>query len=283
MWAGHFDQAAVTLSAAAAAAHSTWQRADCLGHLALLEALRGRLGRAAELAAAPVGAGRDNQARADESSSCAATVAMAYVHVERGELPEARRCLRRADEILQLVPGQADRGGRRASSQRADSWPSGARARWRRWSAGPGAAGLLPPGSSSAFCWLSRRRTWRRETSRPRSRPHAGPARTPPWRRRPPWRARGWPAGTSRPPGGPWPGVPRIGTGSRITSACRPGWPMLSSAMRSATAGARIVCLSGPCGWLRASGCGCRSSSKEAGSVRSYRKTLAWPGPTASC
>jgi LuxR family maltose regulon positive regulatory protein len=104
MWAGHFDQAAVTLSAAAAAAHSTWQRADCLGHLALLEALRGRLGRAAELAAAPVGAGRDNQARADESSSCAATVAMAYVHVERGELPEARRCLRRADEILQLCP-----------------------------------------------------------------------------------------------------------------------------------------------------------------------------------
>jgi LuxR family maltose regulon positive regulatory protein len=104
MWAGHFDQAAVTLSAAAAAAHSTWQRADCLGHLALLEALRGRLGRAAELAAAPVGADRNNQARADESSSCAATVAMAYVHVERGELPEARRCLRRADEILQLCP-----------------------------------------------------------------------------------------------------------------------------------------------------------------------------------
>jgi LuxR family maltose regulon positive regulatory protein len=29
---------------------------------------------------------------------------MAYVHVERGELPEARRCLRRADEILQLAP-----------------------------------------------------------------------------------------------------------------------------------------------------------------------------------
>ena len=104
LWAGHFGQAAVTLSAAAAAAHSTWQRADCLGHLALLEALRGRLGRAAELAVPPAGAGREKQARADESSSCAATVAMAYVHVERGELPEARRCLRRADEILQQCP-----------------------------------------------------------------------------------------------------------------------------------------------------------------------------------
>jgi LuxR family maltose regulon positive regulatory protein len=104
LWAGHFDQAAVTLSAAAAAVRNTWQRADCLGHLALLEALRGRLGRAAELAVPPVAAGRNTPARADESSSCAATVAMAYVHVERNELPEARRCLRSADETLQLCP-----------------------------------------------------------------------------------------------------------------------------------------------------------------------------------
>src|SRR4029077_6523242 len=52
----------------------------------------------------PAAAGREKQARADESSSCAATVALAYVHVERGELPEARRCLRRADEILQQCP-----------------------------------------------------------------------------------------------------------------------------------------------------------------------------------
>jgi LuxR family transcriptional regulator, maltose regulon positive regulatory protein len=104
LWAGYFDQAAVTLTAAAAAAHNTWQRTDCLGHLALLEALRGRLGRAAELAVPPAGPGRDNQARAGQTSSCAATVAMAYVHVERNELPEARRCLRRADEILQLCP-----------------------------------------------------------------------------------------------------------------------------------------------------------------------------------
>ena len=104
LWAGDFDQAAVTLGAAAAAAQNAGPRADCLGHLALLEALRGRLGRAAELAAAPADTGRDTRARADESSSCAATVAMAYVYVERNELPEARRCLSRADEILQLGP-----------------------------------------------------------------------------------------------------------------------------------------------------------------------------------
>jgi LuxR family maltose regulon positive regulatory protein len=104
LWAGDFDQAAVTLSAASAAAQNSGQRADCLGHLALLEALRGRLSRAAELAAVPAGAGRDDQARAGQSSSCAATVTMAYVHVERNELPEARRCLRRADEILRLGP-----------------------------------------------------------------------------------------------------------------------------------------------------------------------------------
>lgn len=103
LWAGHFDQAAATLSAAAAAVGNTTQRADCLGHLALLEALRGRLGRAAELAVPPA-ADRDHPARADENPSCAATVAMAYVHVERNELPEARRCLRRADESLQLCP-----------------------------------------------------------------------------------------------------------------------------------------------------------------------------------
>jgi LuxR family maltose regulon positive regulatory protein len=104
LWEGHFDQAAATLSAAAAGVGNTAQRADCLGHLALLEALRGRLGRAAELAVPPATAGRDRPARPDENSSCAATVAMAYVHVERNELPEARRCLRRAEESLQLCP-----------------------------------------------------------------------------------------------------------------------------------------------------------------------------------
>ena len=104
LWTGRFDQAAVTLNAAAAAARDQWQRADYLGHLALLEALRGRLSRAAELAGPPGRAGSDDQVRAGAYSSCAATVAMAYVHVERNQLAEARQCLRRADESLRLSP-----------------------------------------------------------------------------------------------------------------------------------------------------------------------------------
>jgi len=53
LWSGHLDAAAGTLDsgmAAAAASGAQDERAGCLGHLALVEALRGRLCRAAELA-----------------------------------------------------------------------------------------------------------------------------------------------------------------------------------------------------------------------------------------
>jgi LuxR family transcriptional regulator, maltose regulon positive regulatory protein len=103
LWSGHFDQAAVTLRAAAAEC-GAGKRADCLGHLALLEALRGRLSRAAELALQTIGANADDQARTSESASRAALVTLAYVHLERGELHEARRWLRHVDEALQLCP-----------------------------------------------------------------------------------------------------------------------------------------------------------------------------------
>lgn len=104
LWSGHFDQAAATLGAAAEAVHGADQRADCLGHLALLEVLRGRLSRATELAQQALGADGDGQAKAEYSSSRAALVARAYVHLERNELPEARRWLSHADEALQLCP-----------------------------------------------------------------------------------------------------------------------------------------------------------------------------------
>ncbi len=42
LWSGRFDQAAGTLAAAAASAHHADERADCLGNLALAEALRGQ-------------------------------------------------------------------------------------------------------------------------------------------------------------------------------------------------------------------------------------------------
>ena len=50
LWSGHLDEAARTLESGVAAATASGgedERADCLGHLALVEALRGRLRRAA--------------------------------------------------------------------------------------------------------------------------------------------------------------------------------------------------------------------------------------------
>ena len=54
LWSGHLDQAARVLESAVAAASASGgedEPADCRGHLALAEALRGRLRRAADLAA----------------------------------------------------------------------------------------------------------------------------------------------------------------------------------------------------------------------------------------
>jgi hypothetical protein len=53
LWSGHLDQAARTLDSgmAATALGGEDERGDCLGSLALVEALRGRLSRAATLAA----------------------------------------------------------------------------------------------------------------------------------------------------------------------------------------------------------------------------------------
>jgi LuxR family maltose regulon positive regulatory protein len=103
-WSGGFEQAAGTLAAAAAAAHGTSARADCLGNLALVEALRGRLQRAAALAAEAHAAVRADQAHGGECGSRTATVARAYVHLERNELPEARRELKNADLGPQASP-----------------------------------------------------------------------------------------------------------------------------------------------------------------------------------
>ena len=94
-WSGRFEQAAGTLAGAAAGAPRGRDRAESLGTLALVEALRGRLERAAALAAeAPA---RGDSATDTEHGSRAAAVARAYVHLERNELAEARRELKNAD------------------------------------------------------------------------------------------------------------------------------------------------------------------------------------------
>jgi LuxR family transcriptional regulator, maltose regulon positive regulatory protein len=96
LWSGRFEDAAGTLAAAAAAARRDCDRADCLGNLALVEALRGRLRRAATLAG-EAGAAGGSQAPEGDHGCRAAVVARAYVHLERNELAEARRELKHAD------------------------------------------------------------------------------------------------------------------------------------------------------------------------------------------
>ena len=101
LWSGDFGGAAATLDAAAAIASASEdggrERADCLGRLALTEALRGHLSRAAELAVE-----LGNPQAAARRPSPAAHVAVAWVHLERGELAAVRLCLRQADAALQV-------------------------------------------------------------------------------------------------------------------------------------------------------------------------------------
>jgi len=107
LWSGRLDEAAAIFGEAAAAAgplRSEHERADCLGYLALIETLRGRLNRAAELVAeAEPGSGQD-PGRPASPMSPAAQVALASVHLERNELARARLLLKQAHEDLQAMP-----------------------------------------------------------------------------------------------------------------------------------------------------------------------------------
>jgi LuxR family transcriptional regulator, maltose regulon positive regulatory protein len=105
---GRFGEAARVLDGgvtAAAASGEERERIDCLGHLALVEALRGRLGRAAELAeqatAACAGDGKQSPV---QHRSPAALVALAWIHLEHHELREARSRLKQADAALRMSP-----------------------------------------------------------------------------------------------------------------------------------------------------------------------------------
>ena len=108
LWSGHLDAAARTLQAgatAAAAAGGQAERAGCLGHLALVEALRGRLRRAAQLAAGAAAASAAGEPRPPvPHPGPAALVALAWVHLERHEMPEAHSRLQQADAALNVTP-----------------------------------------------------------------------------------------------------------------------------------------------------------------------------------
>ena len=106
LWSGHLDAAARTLeSAAAAASGGQAERAGCLAHLALVEALRGRLLRAARLAARATAAlTAAGQRPPSPYSGPAALVALAWVHLEHHQLREARDSLSQADAALGVSP-----------------------------------------------------------------------------------------------------------------------------------------------------------------------------------
>ena len=108
LWSGHLEAAARTLesgAAAAAASGSQAERAGCLGHLALVEALRGRLRRAAQLAAGATAAlTAVGQRPPAPHPGPAALVALAWVHLEHHELREARDSLSQADAALGVSP-----------------------------------------------------------------------------------------------------------------------------------------------------------------------------------
>jgi LuxR family maltose regulon positive regulatory protein len=107
LWSGRFDDAAAIFSAGVVTARGpqAWHdRADFLGHLALVEALQGRLAHAGELATESAGRRGADTGPAPSPGSAAAEVALASVYVDRNELAPARRWQKRADEALHARP-----------------------------------------------------------------------------------------------------------------------------------------------------------------------------------
>ncbi len=108
LWSGHLDEAARVLESGVAAGTASGrpgEPADCLGHLALAEALRGRLCRAATVAAqAATGLTADQQRPPVPNPNPAALVALAWVHLGHYELREAHSRLEQADAVLGVTP-----------------------------------------------------------------------------------------------------------------------------------------------------------------------------------
>ena len=105
LWSGHLDEAAHVLEAAIgeAAAGGECDQAEWAGQLALVEALRGRLDRAAKLAGQAALVAEENR-RPGRKADPAPFVALAWVHLERGELRETRRWIKQADDALGVSP-----------------------------------------------------------------------------------------------------------------------------------------------------------------------------------
>ena len=106
LWAGQLDKAADIFKAGLAAAddaESIYERADCLGYLAFVEALRGRLSHAAELAGEAAKTAEDSSDGIAEPT-LAASIALAYVHLERNEVQQSDVQLVLAGAALRARP-----------------------------------------------------------------------------------------------------------------------------------------------------------------------------------
>jgi LuxR family transcriptional regulator, maltose regulon positive regulatory protein len=108
LWSGHLEEAAQVLRAGLAAVPASGQGdppADCLGYLALAEALRGRLRLAGQLAGQATAAQASGTEHPPvQNLGAAALVALARVNLERHQLRQARSSLKRADAVLGISP-----------------------------------------------------------------------------------------------------------------------------------------------------------------------------------
>ena len=107
LWSGRFGAAAAVFASGLMTAQSTESatgRADLLGYLALIEALQGRLNHAEELTAEAASRPGDEADRPVSAWGAAAEVALSCVHLDRNELPAARRWRKRAEGALRAQP-----------------------------------------------------------------------------------------------------------------------------------------------------------------------------------
>jgi LuxR family maltose regulon positive regulatory protein len=106
LWAGRLEAAAAAFEAgmAACAPETTYDRADCQGYLALVEVARGQLSRAAGHADEVTEAMRRVSESVTEHITSAVSVALAWVHLQRGDMQEAHAQLKRAEAALRVCP-----------------------------------------------------------------------------------------------------------------------------------------------------------------------------------
>jgi LuxR family transcriptional regulator, maltose regulon positive regulatory protein len=106
LWAGRLDEAAVRFQAGAAACgpETAYERAGCLGYLALAEALMGRLSCAIDQAAKAAEAMSTGTDDLTEHIIPGANVALAWVCLQRGDMQKAHAQLKLAEAALRIYP-----------------------------------------------------------------------------------------------------------------------------------------------------------------------------------